>query len=688
MPRIRQDNDARYALRTSFVDGDGNVIEGDTIVIDNVAGPEGPEGPQGPEGPEGPQGPEGPEGPEGPQGPEGPEGPEGPQGPAGESLWSQNGNDIYYSDGNVGIGTTPDYKLDVEVASPANGVVQRISATGGTGAQVNLFQAGVANWAFGQPSGEDAFSFWQGRTNGAEGSEVFRITSSGNVGIGTQDPQAKVHIDTSGKALLSTGLVEIQKANGAHIVLRDTDSYNTTQMDSWLEWQNANGVAMGYVGYGTSSNSNLYMVNYSGNIMLRPDGGTTISDAGAPSGADKVLFRGQAQDSRRLDTMWFDSGSLMGWNTPGSHPYSWRIGGTARMSLDSEGEVILTGTSARVRTTDGTRELYVGTWASQPRIQGVGGALDISALGANAISLSTNGAQRMLIDAYGRIGIKTGSPSSYFAKDLVINCANEGGITLNGDTSDTQYLMFADGVTGNQRYRGYIGFNHSNDTLTLLSHGIMSFYTGASTKEYMRLTSDGKLGINYNSPSYRMVVGGSSTGTNFEVDPDNSGTELRTFAYNRSTSQYTGWLNYADYWDFYDGTRAAYAMRILSTGQITMPGVAADTTADAANVNVRDSDGLMRKSISSRRYKNSITDAAHGLAELMSLRSVTYKGNNDGDRIFGGLIAEEVHDAGLTEFVQYNENDEPEALMYPHMVALCIKAIQELKAEVDSLRQV
>lgn len=33
MPRIRQDNDARYALRASFVDTDGEVIQGDTITI-------------------------------------------------------------------------------------------------------------------------------------------------------------------------------------------------------------------------------------------------------------------------------------------------------------------------------------------------------------------------------------------------------------------------------------------------------------------------------------------------------------------------------------------------------------------------------------------------------------------------------------------------------------------------------
>ena len=70
----------------------------------------------------------------------------------------------------------------------------------------------------------------------------------------------------------------------------------------------------------------------------------------------------------------------------------------------------------------------------------------------------------------------------------------------------------------------------------------------------------------------------------------------------------------------------------------------------------------------------------------MKLRSVTYKGNNDGDTIFGGLIAEEVHDAGLTEFVQYDKDDKPDSLAYGNMVSLCIKAIQELKTELDAAK--
>ena len=140
--------------------------------------------------------------------------------------------------------------------------------------------------------------------------------------------------------------------------------------------------------------------------------------------------------------------------------------------------------------------------------------------------------------------------------------------------------------------------------------------------------------------------------------------------------------------EFYTATggNLVEAMEITNSQQLILHGVKDDTTSDAANMNIRSSDGLVRRSTSSRRYKNTITDATHGLTELLKLRSVTYKGNNDGDRLFGGLIAEEVHDAGLTEFVQYNSDDEPDALAYGHMISLCIKAIQEQQALIETLQ--
>ena len=40
----------------------------------------------------------------------------------------------------------------------------------------------------------------------------------------------------------------------------------------------------------------------------------------------------------------------------------------------------------------------------------------------------------------------------------------------------------------------------------------------------------------------------------------------------------------------------------------------------------------------------------------------------------------------MTEFVDYDDQDRPDALAYGNMVSLCIKAIQELKTELDAAK--
>jgi hypothetical protein len=110
------------------------------------------------------------------------------------------------------------------------------------------------------------------------------------------------------------------------------------------------------------------------------------------------------------------------------------------------------------------------------------------------------------------------------------------------------------------------------------------------------------------------------------------------------------------------------------------------TSAAAANM-VIGSGGFIYRSTSSLKYKRDVEDTAHGITDVMKLRAVTYKGKSegDGDKVFGGLIAEEVHAAGLSEFVAYNEDGEPDALHYGHMVSLAFKAIQEQQAIIQTL---
>lgn len=131
---------------------------------------------------------------------------------------------------------------------------------------------------------------------------------------------------------------------------------------------------------------------------------------------------------------------------------------------------------------------------------------------------------------------------------------------------------------------------------------------------------------------------------------------------------------------------------LLTSGNITTQSdfYAPSMTASAAGTAISwNAGGLIHRNTSSLRYKTNVQDAPYGLADALKLRPVTFedkKMSEDGDHTrFGGFIAEEVDEAGLTEFVVYNADKEPEALQYGNMVSLAIKAIQELNAKVEAL---
>jgi hypothetical protein len=73
----------------------------------------------------------------------------------------------------------------------------------------------------------------------------------------------------------------------------------------------------------------------------------------------------------------------------------------------------------------------------------------------------------------GNVGINTSSPHSYYAKKLVVDCGTDGqnGITIKSSTTGAGMFAFADGTSGSDRYRGYINYNHANDSMTLGTAG-------------------------------------------------------------------------------------------------------------------------------------------------------------------------------------------------------------------------
>ena len=201
------------------------------VTLDAVTLPE-ETGPQGPVGPQGPQGVQGPTGEPGPEGPPGPAGPPGLPGavltdqvfpafaePLDASLWSQNGASIFYNGGHVGIGTSsPDTGLHVKNSFSYLGTYSNPMVIDGSFYAYPMvrgrFQANMVfhtdadslyrqfSWGIGKSAlvdGRHGFGIFTmsdsgGFPNIAARSVKMAIDSAGNVGIGTSNPEEKLHV--------------------------------------------------------------------------------------------------------------------------------------------------------------------------------------------------------------------------------------------------------------------------------------------------------------------------------------------------------------------------------------------------------------------------------------------------------------------------------------------------------------
>ena len=150
---------------------------------------------------QGVQGEKGDKGDPGGKGDPGDDGSQGPIGPAGISLWSPNGDDVFYNSGNVGVGiTTPDPKNKLSVFGPwFNGVGGsqlkihgRTSGTGGTPELAGLglsTESGTGEWIvyrYGSIGRPYSNHFCVGIN--AKADFLCISSDNGKVGIGVQAP--------------------------------------------------------------------------------------------------------------------------------------------------------------------------------------------------------------------------------------------------------------------------------------------------------------------------------------------------------------------------------------------------------------------------------------------------------------------------------------------------------------------
>lgn len=248
----------------------------------------------------------------------------------------------------------------------------------------------------------------------------------------------------------------------------------------------------------------------------------------------------------------------------------------------------------------------------------------------------------------GQHGTDTTFQSAKMLYSASIVGLSEASFTNSGTMSIA--LSFRTGSTGTDAY----GFTtHGTERLRIKADGTIAITSGAITHAY------------------------SAEGNIYENVDSSVGMKLKIFQKTSGTRAYDFYVDIAG-----DGYGTYPSITLYESGLGSL-GVYNTTSGSAANVFI-DTDGVIKRSTSSLRYKDNVRDWDRGIDAIMAMRPIFYnpKGRED---LHAGFIAEEIHDAGLTEFVTYDKDGRPDALQYGHMTAAAIYGVQKHEREIQSL---
>ena len=525
------------------------------------------------------------------------------------------------SSGNVGIGiTNPAVKLEIQDSTHTT-----MKIRSGNNDNILFAQALQSDEARIGTDTNSAISFF---TNTGR---RMTITTSGNVGIGTNLPDGNLEVVTTSTVSgasdsVNNVLIGLQAANRPTIILDTADTtytnrtWNITNVGSAGSlFFGRNGLDVlvmkndGKVGIGTSSPSAKLDVRKSGTTAAHGDTDLFVGDSGAASSTAQVQIHGGTSGFSNLyfsDASAYNVGGFI--YNHSSNYLATNVNGSERMRITSSGLVGIgiTNPSYNLHVVDtiGTRTLKLGHGNSYARIttDDASKPLDLQINSQNALRVATNK----------NIGIGTDSPSTRLTvKDSQDSSFDSGISVIRSASSQTGYINMVGGA-----------FNFNAPS------GVPIRFRDGGTAN-VTIDGSGKVGIGTTSPSRKLTIGNGNGFVNNQISLlDGGGTEQATIAVETTTANDLLIASKANL-RFFTGSTiggsttlpTSESMRINSSGNVGMGGTGIYTTVATLNL---DGEGIAIKNDRNGSSNNwtYIRNTATGSSS--NLQFVTGQGNS------------------------------------------------------------
>ena len=539
--------------------------------------------------------------------------------------------------GDVGIGTSsPTRSLHV---SGTTTNILRLENTNADVAGIELKGTGGTSSFFHNAGG---FRFLP------NGTERLRITSSGNVGIGTTSPGTILNIrsDSSDDGIL------LEKTDGTDIARLFHDGTTTdARLDLFSGGSaniqlKANGVSHfsgGNLGIGTSSPA-LSIGSVSGTVLHAAGAGTTGARFQNTSGTSIEFFAG--------------SDAVI--NTGTSTNMTFKINDSEKMRIDSSGNVGI-GT-----TPNSDSQLHVKSGANDGNpvlrleaatnnflnFRQTGSVYDINVTAGDPLSFTIGSSERMRIDSSGNVGIGTSSPGAL----LNLQAASSASLRIKNTQNNTPSASHIELLNNNNEGLDIkIDRSGIGSRARFIADAEISFEQGSS--ERMRITSGGKIFMNCTASSDTGIL------------------QLR----NTVGSAHCLGL----------GTSSSNADTLVVMRHNTNANGSGGTTVGSITVN---STSTTYGTSSDYRLKENVVNLAGAIDRVKQLAPKRFNFIVDPNKVVDGFLAHEAQ-AVVPEAVHGTHNevdDDGNAVMQlidqSKLVPLLTAALQEAIAEIETLK--